>query len=615
MYTITVAPVRRGFGVDGLTYYHAHPLPLGSVVSIPLKKQTVLGVVIRSRSVTDAKAVLRNADFALKKITASHGDALFSEQFMAAVETVAHEHATTLGATLAALTPSTLLHAFATPPITYTPPNLYELQGIQDTRTNRYDYYRQVIRTALANNRSVLLVAPTYADINHLEQSLSRGISSRVIAIHGGLTKKKQIAAWNTIRESNDALVVIATLQFACVHRSDYAAFILEKEAGAAHGTHGRPYVHARTIIPRIAEAYGVPCIIGDTLLTTTTRYHLEAHPAIHEPHRIRTRHDSSATTSIVPMQNYRDQPLSDEALTLLTTRDHAAVFVSRRGMYPHTICGDCGTTVTCTNCDTPVVVHGTTPETRVFMCHRCHRRRSAKEYCSECSSWKLVPLGIGSTTVSEYLKKAFPDRTIIQIDSDTTTTHRQVERAMEQFATTPGAIVVGTEMMLPYLTTVPHTIVASLDSMYALPDYRTYERIARILLILREITTAHLIHQTRVPNTLAEYALDGTLAPLYTEEITARQQLNFPPLTVQIKCTAIGSESAVEKATIIIEELFASHHPITYPAFRSRVKNNYVVHTLFSVPRDAWPDDDVIERLRALPPQIQIRVHPESTL
>ena len=615
MYAITVAPIRRGFGLEELTYYHPQHLPLGSIVNIPLRSKDVLGIVLASRSVKEARADLRNADFALRKISTVHTDNLFSPLFISAVSDISHHYASTFGATLHALTPTRLLPKISNVFSEHTPHDSHEIQGIQDTRTTRYDYYRQVVRTSLALNQSVLIVAPT-ADVTHLEAALAKGITSKVIALHSGMTAARELKVWNQVVTSDDPIVLITTLQYACIPRKDFRIIILERESARAHTGIQRPYVNARTALTHIARHYGIPLILGDSLLTTTTRFILENDPAVHEPHRIQKRYNRTIFTQLVDMQPHADTFMSPEATELLDTLDHVCVFVSRRGVYPHTLCGDCGTPVRCTHCDTPVVVHGTTAEKRVFMCHKCHRVRSAKEYCSNCSSWKLVPLGVGSAKVAEDLATTYSKKKIIRIDSDATTTPRQAQKAYDLFMQTPGAILVCTEMGLPYLTTVPYVVIASLDSMFALPDYRQTERIARIILALTEATSDTCIYQTRNPDAPHLYeVLEGIIDPMYLDEIKVREQLNYPPFTTLIKCTVRGNEKAVEDATRSIEKTFAAYKPQTYPAFTPKIKNDFIVHTLFKVRTGEWPDAEIITHLKSLPQQVQVSIEPMSTL
>lgn len=616
MYAISVAPIRRGFGVEELTYFHSTSLPLGTVVQVPLRKSNVSAIVIASQSVKEAKANLRSADFALKKITSVHNSGLFSPLFITAAENTAHYYASTLGATLSALTPSRLLSDLPEAPIEHMPHDSHEVQAIQDTTTYRYDYYRQIVRTSLALNQSVLIIAPTLADITYLEKALARGISRKVMVLHSGQTKKKQIISWTDAITSVDAIVVITTLQYAGIPRNDFRTIIMERAAARAYTGSARPFINAYISLRYLAQSYGIPLIVGDTLLPFSLRYNLEHSLAIHEPHRIRKRYDRVPYTKLIDMQPYRETTISEQAHALIDSPHRTCIFVSRRGMYPHTICGDCGAPVRCSQCDTPVVVHEHSQHKRVFMCHKCYHIRSAKEYCTHCSSWKLVPLGIGSARVADEIAAAYPDKTIIRIDSDATTTARQAHKAYETFITTQGAVLVCTEMGLSYLRSIPNVIIASLDSMFALPDFRAYERIARIITTLTDVATDACLLQTRnMQADWMEEVLTGSIEPLYSEEMNIRQQMQFPPFGTLVKCTIRGGESTVESTSHTIEKVLHDYKPHTYPAFIPKIKNDFIVNTLIRVPEGEWPHDDVIEQLRSLPQQIQIAVDPESTL
>ena len=67
MNIISVIPVARGITKDTLSYFTKENVPLGSIVSIPLRSKTAHGLVIEVREVRDAKSEIKNLPYNLKK--------------------------------------------------------------------------------------------------------------------------------------------------------------------------------------------------------------------------------------------------------------------------------------------------------------------------------------------------------------------------------------------------------------------------------------------------------------------------------------------------------------------------------------------------------------------
>ncbi len=66
MFVIEVIPLIRGTTIDTLSYYSATSYPVGTIVSVPIRKKLTRALVTEVHTVSDAKSTLRNAAFTLK---------------------------------------------------------------------------------------------------------------------------------------------------------------------------------------------------------------------------------------------------------------------------------------------------------------------------------------------------------------------------------------------------------------------------------------------------------------------------------------------------------------------------------------------------------------------
>ncbi|MFA6897796.1 MAG: hypothetical protein WC250_00085, partial [Candidatus Paceibacterota bacterium] len=314
-----------------------------------------------------------------------------------------------------------------------------------------------------------------------------------------------------------------------------------------------RPYLDFRLLAEAFAKENKTRLILGDSLLRIETIWRTKGGELV-EYTPLKFRSLSTASTKLVNLKRQGDgtektfSVLGDELIDLVNrsrnNNDRLFIFSARRGLAPQTVCSDCGTTVMCEHCQAPVILYSSA-RSNFFLCHRCGTKRSAEETCKNCSSWRLKPLGIGVDRVEAEITAHFPDANIFKISKDKTKTQKQAAEVAKKFYASPGSILLGTEMALTYLDQkIENCAVASLDALFAIPDFRIDERVFQILLRLRSLSTENFLIQTRNPEKkLFEYALSGNTIDFYKDEIEVRQSFNYPPFTVLIKLSLRGTK------------------------------------------------------------------------
>jgi primosomal protein N' (replication factor Y) len=318
-------------------------------------------------------------------------------------------------------------------------------------------------------------------------------------------------------------------------------------------------------------------------------------------------------------------------------------IFTARRGLSPQTVCGDCGHTVECQVCHAPIVLHqkktapiATNEEAtkneysldinpnRFFLCHHCGTERGAVEACVICGSWKLITLGIGIETVAEEIKKHFPKRHIFRLDKDVVKTDKQAHAVIQEFTKSSDGILLGTESSLAFLPNIEYSAIASLDSLFSIPDFKINERITHTILRILEKTSRYVLIQTRnAKNSVLKHIQSGNLLSLYREELAIRKMLNYPPFITHIKVTIedtrAGAATKMKKLQQLLEgcekNSSAKFETLVFPAFVPGAKGKATLHLLISIAKDAWPDEHLKALLQSLPHEYAVRVNPESLL
>lgn len=628
MKLVEVIPIARGVGKETLSYFTGKDVAEGSVVLVPLRNRMSTALVTATEDVSAAKAKIRSLRYAIKKVEQLKSSPLFLPEFIAAAKEMAEYCAGTTGGVLSSLVPKVILENAR---VASVQKQQEKTSGVHETfilhadRQERMARYRSRIREAFARKESVFFTLPGVQDVLHYRERLNKGIENYTFALHGSLPKKELLETWKKILAEPHPVLVIATGAFLSLPRRDIATHILENETSRAYKGIARPYVDVRTFIGFLSKRLGTALILGGALLRAETivRYKNDELLPLSPP---QFRLLSPVDQRVVDMREHRSiknapfsalgRDLTERIERSKTNNEHLFLFTLRRGIAPITLCGDCGNTVLCEACSAPVVLHASKKE-NVFLCHACGRERDPLERCKNCDSWKLVPLGIGIERVEEEVERIFHDAQIFRIDRDNTGTHRQVLEVMEKYLATPGGILLGTEMALPYFDTpIEHAAIVSMDSLFAIPDFRAHEKILDIILKIRSFVTDTLLIQTRNPEeNILGYALSGNSSDFYRTEIAMREKLHYPPFVTLIKISVEGTPAAVQKELSLLSATFAEYNPQIFPAFVHTVRGNSVAHALIRVPRDRWPDPELLAKLRSLPPHLAVNVNPESVL
>jgi primosomal protein N' (replication factor Y) len=187
----------------------------------------------------------------------------------------------------------------------------------------------------------------------------------------------------------------------------------------------------------------------------------------------------------------------------------------------------------------------------------------------------------------------------------------------MSKFYTSPGSILLGTEMALLYLKDpVANSAVVSIDSFFSIPDFRVNEKVMNILLKIRACTSRNFLVQTRdIDQKILKYSLAGNLADFYRDEIKEREILSYPPFSIPIKITLQGDKKTVLAGMEQLQKDMSPYEVDIFPAFIPINKGVFSMHGLIKIKKGEWVDQVLLNKLNSLSPKFTINVDPESLL
>jgi|AntRauTorckE6833_2_1112554.scaffolds.fasta_scaffold00638_19 primosomal protein N' (replication factor Y) len=634
MYIVEVTPFSKSIRNDSYSYFSSKPIKTGCIVTVPLRNRNVKGLVIDCRNGKNLKSELRSQDFAIKKIKGVSKDIFLRPEFIEAVEVTAEYFATSIGAIIESVVPKVVfeeidkfkkINDISSKKIkkTETKSQKYVLQT-EDS--DRYSEYKSIIREKFAKNESVIFIVPTIEDCNIAEDKLSRGIEKDTFVLNSKTTKKKLLQKWAEINESEKPVLLIATTKFISLPISNIGMIIVERENSSAYRTQKMPYFDLRFFAETYAEKINKPFLYGDLMLRSETLKRYDDH-AFFEFSPIKFRSIADAQQKIIDMKDEDEvseyeNPISNSLHKLIKENnelnDHLFILNNRKGLSPLVVCSDCGTIVKCEECESPVVLYGKYAQEKnnYFNCHFCGAKRGAGEKCVNCDSWKLQTVGFGTERIRREIQKQFPKAKILVLDKDTAKTAVQAKKIINDFYESPSAILVGTELAILYLhEPVENVAISSIDSMFSSPDFRVKERILNILLKARSKAKQNFLIQTRnKENKIFSDLRDGNLTNFYRNEFIERKKYNFPPFSLIIKISTSARQfKTAEKEISKIKETFKLDDMLI---FQSQIVRNRGMKTavgLLILDKEDWPNKDLVEKFKMLPPKFKLEIDAES--
>ncbi len=516
-----------------------------------------------------------------------------------------------LGRLMYDLLPEKLFDAKISPLNEQKPKPGFDLLLLQHSYKDRLTRYKSVIRESFAKKQSIVMFFPTIADLEHAESILSKGIEEYVVTFSSAQSDKAWAAAYKTLTENTHSLLILTTPSLLPYVRDDIGTTVIEREHSHYYYGHGEQY-DIRDVLTRITRGVRSRLILGSHLLS------LDAHKLLDEKEAnelMPVQYRNDTPLSVVPMideQKTASPYLSKKALSLLQKlhkekQGHYFFYAHRKGMYPTTICSDCGSIFSCEKCNRPYVLHKIAG-IRTFVCHSCEHIMQVQDdttvTCKYCGGWRLATLGVATQGVEEELASlGIPT---FCIDGERTPTRPKIKKMYEAWKESPYGVLIGTEMAHNVVEDADEIVVLSLDSLFSLPEYRTDEKVVHMVTEMAERVTddGQVLLQTRLSKMPAmSYLKSHSFSEFYKEMLKERKELHLPPYYVVVKATFHNIDQELKT---LLEKECVGFEPTWFEAGAG--KTLLFLH----IPHKKWEEDSVLRsRMRTVLADGDARVNP----
>ncbi|MCZ7547770.1 MAG: primosomal protein N' [Anaerolineales bacterium] len=442
--------------------------------------------------------------------------------------------------------------------------NNFLLHGV--TGSGKTEIYIRAAQETIKREKQVIVLVPEIALTPQIVRRFLARFPGQVGLVHSKLSEGERYDTWRRAREGK-LKIVIGPRSALFAPLPNIGLIVADECHDASYYQSEPPFYHAVTSAQEYARLCGAVFVMGSATPTIEQRFNstpLQLPPfsskmggdgegglsrLLSLPQRVA---DSQLPpVSIVDMRaelksgnrGIFSRALSEALAETLSRGEQAILFLNRRGTATYVFCRDCGTTLKCPNCDTPLTYHtdlrdARRPSPDTLLCHRCGYTRNMPKKCAVCGSAQIRQYGLGSEKVESETQAMFPQARTLRWDWETTRQKDAHEIILTHFANHQADVLIGTQMLakgldLPLVTLVGIVLA---DVGLNLPDPFASERTFQLLTQVagragRSARGGQAILQTFAPDhyviqSAARHDVDG----FQKLEAEYRRQLGYPP-------------------------------------------------------------------------------------
>jgi primosomal protein N' (replication factor Y) len=409
------------------------------------------------------------------------------------------------------------------------------------TGSGKTEVYLQACAAAFERGRGAIVLVPEIALTPQAVGRFGARFGGRVAVLHSALTEAERRDERERIT-SGDARVVVGARSaiFAPVH--DLGLIVVDEEHDASFKQESDPRYDARTVAAKRAALEGAVAVYGSATPRVESWARLER---LGLPTRIGA---PLPSVRVVDLRREAGYPLSAPLLSELAAVEErggrAILLLNRRGISGAIHCRSCGVTRRCRSCDIALTLHA---DDRLH-CHHCGYSTELPKQCPDCGSVELARIGAGTQRLEAELERRVPGLERIRLDADTASRRGALREALERFASSEAAVLIGTQMVAKghHFPGVSVAAVVDADAGLSFPDFRAEERTFQLVTQLAgrsgRDAPGKVIVQTFEPDaTPFAFAVRHDVTGFLAQELARRKELDYPPFRNLVALVVAG--------------------------------------------------------------------------
>ncbi|MFA4817433.1 MAG: primosomal protein N' [Parcubacteria group bacterium] len=585
---IDVAPITRLplSGSQSFSYLHSRKLTYGTLVSIPLFKRNVEGIVTGNRPDFE-----RLGNIQLKNITKVLEENFLDKKQLELAQFISDYYLSPLGVVLKSFIPkrvkqkhktqNTDIHKQNTKNIKLTKEQQASVTAIikkincklkivnckfllhGPSGSGKTEVYIHTIKKLKEKNKQsqFLILLP---ELTLTPQALERYgeyfDASEIALLNSKMPKGELYANWQKIK-SGEAKIIIGTRLAVFASFQDLKLIVIDEEQDPSFKQWDmNPRYDARTVAEKLAEIHGAKVVRGSATPSIESYYNAQHNkykllklPELNMP-------GASAAVDKLPIakielidmkkerwqKNYFtiSKQLKAELAYALKNKLQTILFINRQGMSAFSVCADCKAVLKCPHCDRALVYENS----GIYRCAHCAYKTSITPQCPNCKNMSFQNIGLGTQKVEREILNLFPAAKVARADSQSMQGKDAQKNLYRKFMDKKIDILIGTQMIskgwdLPNLALIG---IIDGDNLLTLPDFSTAERAFQIIMqIAGRVNRPDakfpglVLVQTFAPEqAFFKIIAEKNLEEFYAKELEERKSLRLPPFGKLIKLT-----------------------------------------------------------------------------
>lgn len=549
------------------SYGHSLPIPIGSLVEIPLgKNRIVQGIVLASSQKSPREKNLGN----IKSIRKILSPSLLTEKQIKFAQFISKEYFGSIGVVLRLfLTTSPKKNKLPEPPkkgaiesISLTDKQKEASEHILRSKkaifltgppsSGKTEVLIDATRKILKKNKQVLLLLPEITLTSHtIKRMILRLGDGAVCVFHSDLPASSRALVSQRVA-SGESRVVVGSRSALFLPFQKLGLLIVDEEHDDSYKqTFKSPKYDARFVAEKLAEINQAKIVFCSSTPRSETLFRARNKtmdkltlPSLSKKQKI-----STPTVQVIDMRllhwknkqkNMAPPIFSEELITriydTLKRKEQALLLVSRQGLNAFSLCSQCRNIFRCPKCDRALV----SQRSGHFLCLGGHFRTPAFPRCPSCGGLHFIGHGTGTQKIEAELARIFPYAKTARLDSESSKKRSFRESVISAMSERKIDILIGTQMIakgwdISHLSLIG---VIDSDSFLTIPDYSTDTRTAQLFFQAKgrlnrfgSVSPGTLLLQTyHTEKPIFSFLLKDDYLQFLKEEMKVRKILHYPP-------------------------------------------------------------------------------------
>ncbi len=647
-YNILLADHRfRGSGL--LTYHSTEEIPIGTVVTVPLRNRQTVGITAEKASRPQSSITTKSiSNIVTKKQLPSHlleliawlseyypsspGQAaqLCMPQFLALKQKLplAPPEDQNFSPLPTSIKPELTSEQRVSLNAVRSSTDSVLLHGI--TGSGKTRVYIELLHQALKNNQSAIVLTPEIGLTPQLATALREQFSDRVVVTHSRMTQVERRKIWLQALYSSESIIIVGPRSSLFYPLCSIGLIIVDEAHDTSYKQEQMPHYHATHVAGRLAQLQKAQLVLGTATPTVVdySTFQQKQLPIIEMNQLAKTGKAGVAITTYTINASEREHFtqsswLADELIeqmrNAIVQQQQSLLYLNRRGTARLVACSKCAWQHVCPHCDSNLIYHG---DAHLLRCHTCGSSNKPVTACPDCGNNDITYKSAGTKFIVDETQRLLPNARIARFDSDNSSNESLQQRYQELrdgvYDIAVGTRLIGKGLDLPKLSVLG---ILQADNALLLPDYAAEEELFQeIYQLLGRIgrghstAQAHAFIQTSQPgHPVIKAAVERDYQLFYRNELKQRQKYNLPPYAYLLVIHAKRASRTTAKNALLKhkEILEANFSDITIqgpaPAFVEFAFKKYHWRLLIKTKKRS----QLIAIAKNLPPNLQFDIDP----